>query len=327
MAARNAHRISGDRPPSIKGTWSWGLRPFLGNRKHRSEQLAGPGDASAKHFCTESSNDSWDEGRCTSKNCWNRLKESLLLPEFWKGAWKNLKASWVSRLIRATKLSAMMVLAIHITLVMSYRKFLASNCVLLTYCLTSTILPEYSSSLYSAIWVWLLTIVVTFGVTLLGFLALYAGGFGGQVLALVVIFILFSWVTVLRIPLLYRVPPFREAIDSSHLGKFALIFIPYNSCCILLKIRNQLHTFEGTGDGIQYLFAYTSWSIIFTLLGLALFALQLATPPWNSQKASVRNKLKADMVQVSEALQALNEALELMATALSKTKVHKHDAT
>ncbi|KAL8270217.1 hypothetical protein Esti_005892 [Eimeria stiedai] len=255
---------------------------------------------------------SWDASRCTLKNLSSRLYEAVLQREFWKGAWENLKKSWISRLVRATKLSAFIVLALHINLEMSARGFKGSNFVLITYSLCATVLPDYSSSLYSAIWVWLLTLLVAFLVTLLAFFALYAGGVGGPFAALGVILILFSWVSVIRIPLLYRVPPFREAIDSSHLGKVALTFIPYNTCCMLLRLRHLMQTFSGISDGARYLFVYVTWSMAFTLVGLSLFALQIATPPWNSQKAIVRNQLTRHMLQVAEALKALHNALELI---------------
>ncbi|KAL8433575.1 hypothetical protein ACSSS7_003794 [Eimeria intestinalis] len=262
---------------------------------------------------------SWDASRWAAPKLCTHIYEAFVQREFWSGAWENLKKSWISRLVRATKLSALIVLALHINLQLSARDFKGSNFVLITYSLCATVLPDYSSSLYSAIWVWLLTLLVSFFVTLLAFFALYAGGVGGPFAALGVIFVLFSWVTIIRVPLLYRVPPFREAIDSSHLGKVALTFIPYNTCCMLLRLRLLMPSFSGFSDGARYLFVYVTWSMVFTLVGLSLFALQIATPPWNSQKVIVRNQLKRHMIQVADSLRALENSLELISKTFTAT--------
>lgn len=201
---------------------------------------------------------------------------------------------------------------------LTFQGYLGANFLLLAFCLSIALMPEYSSSLYSAIWVWLLSISMTYFLTMLSFCALYAGGVGGQFAALGVIVALFSWVIVIRVPLLYRVPPFREAIDSSYLGKIALVFIPYNTCCMLLKLRIMMPTFDSMKDGVQYLFEYLSWSILFALGGLALFALQIVTPPWNSQRAIARKQLAKNIQQIVEALEALDTMLDTFAKTISK---------
>ncbi|XP_026189632.1 uncharacterized protein LOC113146454 [Cyclospora cayetanensis] len=294
-----------------------------GQAKWNSSNDAAASEGSSLFSCQTSSDNGFrtgcegSKGCCQPKALCQGFIDKVFFPEFWVVAWKNLKASWVHRLVRSVKISAMMVLAIHMNLQLAAENYLGTNFLLLTYCLNATLLPEYSSSLYSAIWVWLLTIVVTFVVTLLSFAALYVGGVGGQFVALAVIFILLSWVTVFRIPMLYRVPPFREAIDSTHLGKFALTFIPYNSCCMLMKLRNMMSTFEDITDGIQYLFTYLFWSMVFTLVGLALFAVQIATPPWNSQRTIARRQLRDNMTEVADALRALDSTLQRLTQTLT----------
>ncbi|CDJ69977.1 hypothetical protein, conserved [Eimeria necatrix] len=209
---------------------------------------------------------------------------------------------------------------------LTFQGYLGANFLLLAFCLSIALMPEYSSSLYSAIWVWLLSISMTCFLTMLLFCALYAGGVGGQFAALGVIVALFSWVIVIRVPLLYRVPPFREAIDSSYLGKIALVFIPYNTCCMLLRLRIMMPTFDSMKDGVQYLFEYLSWSILFALGGLALFALQIVTPPWNSQRAIARKQLTKNIQQIVEALEALDTMLDTFAKTIKTANVESFGA-
>nr|CEL67923.1 TPA: hypothetical protein BN1204_037080 [Neospora caninum Liverpool] len=216
----------------------------------------------------------------------------------------NLRKTWWPRLNRGVRIGAITTLALHLSVCRALPLIggiPGQDWCINTYSLASTTLPEQSGAAFSCFWVWVFTLACIALITFILFPVLSFGAALGRSMCLLIFLVILSWLSVMRLPMTYKVAPFVTDVNTYSMTGFAYVYIPYTAAAVILAQQHRAFDTD-LYTGLKYIGDYSLGILIASLVGWALFALQVALPPWSSQRHNVRVELSRIMRDVRENL-------------------------
>ncbi|PFH35600.1 hypothetical protein BESB_052510 [Besnoitia besnoiti] len=216
----------------------------------------------------------------------------------------NLQKTWWPRLNRGVRIGAITTLSLHLSVCKTLPLIggmPGQGWCINTYSLASTSLPEQSGAVFSCFWVWVFTLACIAIMTFILFPVLTFGASLGRSMCLLLFLLIISWLSIIRLPMTYRVAPFVTHVNTHSMTGFAYVYLPYTTAAVILAQQyrafdTDLHT------GLKFIASYNAGVLAASLLGWALFTLQVALPPWSSQRHNVRVALSGIMLDVRDNL-------------------------
>ncbi|EPT28323.1 hypothetical protein TGME49_269320 [Toxoplasma gondii ME49] len=216
----------------------------------------------------------------------------------------NLRKTWWPRLNRGVRIGAITTLSLHLSVCKTLPLLggiPGQDWCINTYSLASTSLPEQSGASVSCFWVWVFTLACIALITFILFPVLSFGAALGRSMCLLVFLVILSWLSVMRLPMTYKVSPFVTDVNTYSMTGFAYVYIPYTAAALILAQQHRAFDTD-LYTGLKYIGDYSLGILTASLVGWALFALQVALPPWSSQRQNVRLELSRIMCDVRDNL-------------------------